>query len=73
MIHSKCFNLYIFLLLYFAIFVTIFFVVVVATFEETGLCLKFFYGLGFADTVIFEEIIRLTQVSEFLKGIVKCM
>lgn len=73
MIHSKCFNLYVFLLLYFAIFATIFVVVVVfATFEETGLCLKIFYDLGFADTVIFEEI-RVTQVSEFLKGVVKCM
>ena len=46
--------------------------VVIATFEETGLCLKFFYDLGFADNVIFEEI-RETQVSEVLKGIVKCM
>lgn len=64
MIHSKCFNLYVFLLLYFAIFATIFVVVVFATFEETGLCLKIFYDLGFADTVIFEEI-RVTQVSEF--------
>lgn len=71
MIHFKCFNLYVFLLLYFAIFVTIF-LLLLTTFKETGLCLKFFYDLGFADTAIFEEI-RVTQVSEFLKGVVKCM
>ena len=54
------------------LFLSPFFFFVVTTFEETGLCLKFFCDLGFADTAIFEEI-RVTQVSEFLKGVVKCM